>query len=110
MLISELVQQARVKDRLEGIGLVEPDRTPGGYLYLATYHLQEAMQMQRAGRPAYMKASTKKRRPDFIEGLDDSATWGHQVAEAVVVLAALCRSYGIDLDQILSRKYPGGKK
>lgn len=110
MLISELVAKARVRDHLNGIGSVDPNRYAEGYLYLATLHLQEALQMQRAGRPAYMKQNSKKRQqPGFIEGLDDSGTWGHQVAEAVSVLAAMCRSYSIDLEQILARKY-GGKK
>lgn len=110
MTLSELVQQAQVRDRLEGVGLVKVDRGPAGYLFLAVSHLQEAKQMQDAGRPAYIKPSVKKCRQDFIEGLDDSRAWGLQVAEAVVVLAALCRTYGIDLDQILSRKYQGDKK
>jgi hypothetical protein len=111
MLISELVAKAKVKDHLNGIGPVSPKRTPDGYCYLAVTHLQEALQMHKAGRPAYMREGSKRRQgADFIEGLDDSATWGHQVAEAVSVLAALCRSYGIDLEQILARKYGGNRK
>lgn len=125
MTLDELVQLSRVRDRFDGVGISRnTKRNLEGYCYLVVTSLQEALNSARNGQPAKYTGredvKTLTGRGDrsgedeepYTPTPGDPVGYGSHIAEAFVVLAALCRAHRIPIDALLERrvgKYRGKK-
>lgn len=116
MTLDELLKQARVYDRFDGVGITQTRRTLQSYCHLIAMHLQEALSQEKLGRPAYFTGREGKRvlqgifdksledPDDYVPTPGDPVGWGNEVADALLVLLALCKAYNVPLEKLLQRK------
>jgi hypothetical protein len=115
--LDELLRQARVYDRFDGVGLTKTARTLPGYCHLVALHLNEAISQEKLGRPVCFKGKEGKR---VLQGLHDKSLedpdvdyepqpgepigYGSDLVDALLVLLALCREHRVPVEQFLKRK------
>jgi hypothetical protein len=121
--LDELLKQARVLDRFDGVGITQTRRTLQSYCHLIAVHLQEAVSQEKLGRPAYFTGREGKRvlqgifdksledpDIDYVPEKGEPIGWGSDVADALLVLLALCKAHNVPLEKLLQRKLKSRRK